>query len=161
MNERINRLPRYKDFPVPFFVTWRTDGVPDFKVMNEDNRMKCYTHRLCWICGEKLGSRIVFIGGPRAIELRMFVDGPMHRDCALDAMAICPYLIGTMDYATAPDLSKHAEGVAQMDVVRKQAPEKIGLYLTRDFDAVLLSGTFVFQPTEPISIEWRERKGHP
>lgn len=135
INERVARLPKWRGIPVPFFVTWREDGVPDFKVVSESNRMKCATERLCWICGEKLLAWVVFIGGPASAKSRLYVDGPMHDECARDAVKLCPFLAGRTDYAKEISLEKHAP-TTEIRHTRTEnvvAPEEVVLYKTRQF----------------------------
>jgi hypothetical protein len=168
MNPRLEKLPKWKGFPVPFFVTWRVDNIPDFKVVNEANRVRCAKENLCWICGERLDYWIFFIGGPHACAHGLFVDGPMHRECANDAMAICPFLIGTMDYATHFDMSKIPHEVrftgGETRAVSQIPPEKVGLLRTRGFDILLVqhprdpkAATWFFKVKNVSEITWRDR----
>lgn len=138
LSARVSRLPKFRGIPVPFFVTYRRDGSPDFKVINEKHRKKCATDHLCWICGERLDYWVVFIGGPRSAAARMYVDGPMHEECARDALALCPFLVGRMDYAKDLDLSKHPPGTPPRVIRESDAtpPEQLILFKTRAFKAV-------------------------
>lgn len=139
MNPKIEALPRWKNFPIPFFVTYTKDGTPDFKVINEQNRKRCAEEKLCWICGTPLDYWVVFIGGPLSAKNRLFTDGPMHEECARDALSICPFLLGSMDYA--PDSSfrwdKFDESVKVRDYShmssRTTPPEQNCLFKTRGF----------------------------
>lgn len=143
---------------IPFFATTRTDGTPDFKVINEKNRLRCANENLCWICGLPLEYWIIFIGGPKAIEQRLFVDGPMHPECAEISIKECPFLRGDKDYAEVIDLSKHEEGVEVHERVSKVAPLRVAKYLTRGFDIVTARGREWFFRAKPAKkIEWITR----
>ena len=68
------------------------DGNPDFKVIDEKKRMHALTYDLCHLCGKSLNRPVVFIGGEKSAKTLVFMDGPMHEDCALYAVKVCPYL---------------------------------------------------------------------
>jgi len=158
MHSRVAKLPQYKGIPIPFNATYRTDGTPDFKVVNEENRWRCANERLCWICGEPLEYWIVFVGGPRSCENRLFIDGPMHEECALDAVEICPFLAGRMDYAKTFDLSKHDPALKLEERVSHPPPEKIGLYKTRGFEVKTARNSWFFFAGKAKQITWVDRK---
>jgi hypothetical protein len=165
MNLKVEALPKWKNFPIPYFVTYTKDGIPDFKIINEENRRRCANERLCWICGQKIDYWIVFIGGPIAIKHRLFTDGPMHEECARDALEICPFLVGSMDYA--PDssfrLERFDETVQLRDYthlqVRQKPPDKIGVYKTRGFKVAVTKekNAWFFWAEKPISVVWTKR----
>jgi hypothetical protein len=161
VNERLTRLPQWRGFPIPFFVTYRTDGTPDFKVVDESKRIRCASEKLCWVCGEALGYRFVFLGGPNAAAARTYMDGPMHEECARDALRICPFLVGTMDYASDPDSSRHDLTVQTMPV-DQNAPEDMVIYKTRGFrtKGQLGTGNWVFIAAPATSLERVPRGKH-
>jgi hypothetical protein len=164
---KIDSLPKYKNFPVPFFVTYTKDYIPDFKVINEKNRERCATGRLCFVCGTKIGYWVTFIGGPNSCGHRLFTDGPMHTECSLGAMRICPFLLGTTDYS--PDTSLRPErfssDVKINSLTSVVPPEFTGIYLTRSFKTVTLSRNPVegwyFLADKPVSIRWFKRGEKP
>ncbi len=142
MNPRLAKRPQWHGFPVPFFATERIDGTWDFKVISERNRARCAQEHLCWVCGEGLLTPIVFLGGPESTKMRLYTDGPMHPECADDALALCPFMIGTMDYAQNFDLSKHKPENAQGFLTGEhrpdhlKPPEQIHRLVTNTFDIV-------------------------
>jgi hypothetical protein len=94
MPERIAALPQdpERHYPVPFFVAW-IDGKPDFRIADEEKRIRCIKEKLCWICGEKLGRYQVFVIGPMCAINRISAEPPMHRDCAEYSVRVCPFLL--------------------------------------------------------------------
>lgn len=90
--ERLKRFQLWKGYVVHFTVFIKPDGSPDFKVMNEDNRVRCFEKNWCHLCGLRMWPPYAFIGGPLCVEHRSFVDGPMHVDCAEYAARVCPFL---------------------------------------------------------------------
>lgn len=94
MPERIKNLPRdpERGYPVPFFVAW-IDGKADFRIADDEKRVRCVKERLCWICGEKLGRYLAFVIGPMCAINRISAEPPMHRDCAEYSARVCPFLL--------------------------------------------------------------------
>lgn len=94
MPDRIAALPQdpERHYPVPFFVA-SVNGKPDFRIADEEKRIRCVKERLCWICGEKLGRYIVFVIGPMCAINRISAEPPMHRDCAEYSVRVCPFLL--------------------------------------------------------------------
>ncbi len=94
MPKRIANLPRDPDrgYPVPFFVAY-IDGKPDFRIADDEKRLRCIKEKLCWICGEKLGHYIGFVIGPMCTINRISTEPPMHRDCANYSVRVCPFLL--------------------------------------------------------------------
>jgi hypothetical protein len=167
MNPRIAKLPTYKGIPIVFFASIDKNGVPDFKITDEDKRRRCATECLCWICGDSLTQPICFIGGPRGCEAGLFTDGPMHENCAYDAMEMCPWLCGRMDYAQHFNLDRHAKPVTLATTGRThQAPDKVGIYFCYGFDVVDIPpmpqrgflGCWLFKAYRPTRLIWRDRK---
>lgn len=86
--------PRDKrGFPIPASATV-TDGFIAFDVIDEPNRQHLIKHELCGLCGKKLFRGKFFVGGPKSAFAQngLYVDPPMHRDCAEYALKVCPYL---------------------------------------------------------------------
>jgi|GEM_PF-2807463 hypothetical protein len=167
MNPRVAKLPQYKGFPVPYFARIRMDGTPDFKITDEGKRQRCAIERRCWICGGLLGHYTAFLGGPVSVANRLFVDGPMHKDCAVDALALCPFMLGKTDYASNESFQpeRHAEPIefTRERPDQQKPPEKIGLLISRGFGIYqrrYLDGfVWFFQPFSPDAepVLWQER----
>lgn len=93
MPARIARLPRTESgYPAPFFVIIGPDGKPDPRILDPIKQVRCFTDRLCGICGERWDWWMFFISGPQALEHRVSADPPMHEECARYALKVCPYL---------------------------------------------------------------------
>jgi len=81
----------YKGKEVPYTLSRDRDGVPDFKAIDPKRIRKCLEKNLCGICGQRLGSPVVFVGGE---ESTRFNDPPNHPRCAARAFLSCPFLKG-------------------------------------------------------------------
>jgi hypothetical protein len=90
--------------------------------------------RLCGICGVKLGWWVCFVVGPLTLEERATYMPGNHRECALAALALCPYLA-----LEERDRSGRDVPVRQQIVPREILPEKptrLALVTTREYSTL-------------------------
>lgn len=80
-----------RGYPIPFFVPI-VDGKPNFRYASGQKLKLCVERKLCAICGKKLFEYSYLISGPIGMRNRVSTDGPMHRECAEFALAVCPHL---------------------------------------------------------------------
>jgi hypothetical protein len=86
---------------VPWFVQWFDGdkpsdyghGRPDFRVVDNRKMFEALKYLRCWICGEQLGRYFNFVIGPMCALNRITSEPPSHRDCALFAVAACPFMV--------------------------------------------------------------------
>lgn len=78
--------------PIPYVAARRSDGSPDFALVDPLRSLAAAQQRRCAVCGTKMGYWVAFIGGPKSVSTRTFVDGPAHEDCLVAAIGLCPYL---------------------------------------------------------------------
>lgn len=93
--DRMKGLPRDKrGFPVPCIVQYDAHGVPQFTVNNALIKQQVMLGRRCGICGGELGLFCWSVGGPNSAfhPNGAYIDPPMHRECLVYAMNVCPYL---------------------------------------------------------------------
>jgi hypothetical protein len=133
------------------------DGLPDFKVVHERNRLHAMKNWLCNLCGQRLEPDMVFIGGPACEDSRLFIDGPMHEECARYAISVCPYLQGKVwDHSKVPS---HLEGKPQynlktIDIAATGRPKKMGVFYSSGYRRVLLNNSWVFLSDPFMRIDW-------
>lgn len=149
---RIARLKRdIRGYPIPHTVAYRPDGSPDFRAIDQEKWLQAARLRRCGICGDVLGARIAFVGGPRSIANRIFTDLPMHRDCATYALRVCPFL-------AAPSFAYRRSIPEGMDVnthVSTVRPDRFGLAICKDFRlARLTSNDVVIVASKFERVEW-------
>jgi len=165
--ERLKDFPLYKGrYLVHYTVYVDPDGKPDFRVVDEANRMNALTYDLCHLCGQTLDRPVVFIGGPLCAENLVFMDGPMHEECALYSVKVCPYLANPHHGDEAKQLArgeatvnKHAdtEGVKIKTNEDMQAgrPARMALiYAERYFCGRTPSGTIVVIARDVIKTDF-------
>jgi hypothetical protein len=85
------KLPVVRGYPVPWFVEW-IEGVPDFRIMDGRKLVRAVREKLCWVCGQPLGSYMAFTIGPMCAVNRISSEPPSHRDCATFSARSCPFL---------------------------------------------------------------------
>jgi hypothetical protein len=80
-----------RQLPIPY-VHDTLDGRWDFTVALVERLNECILGRLCGQCGKPLGRRIAFVGGPISASTHAYNDAPMHEECALAALGLCPHI---------------------------------------------------------------------
>ena len=95
----LKSLPHFKGLPVPVTATVK-NGIPNFADINWKLMYQLGRLRKCALCGQNMSAKkyVVFIGGPRSAESRLFADGPAHPSCAFYATQVCPYLSTDKEY---------------------------------------------------------------
>lgn len=87
---RLERDPR--GYPIPWFVHRRANGAIDFRVMDPQRFIQATRGHRCWVCGDRLGKFIGFVGGPLSAAQRRYADPLAHVDCAEFSARVCPFL---------------------------------------------------------------------
>lgn len=161
--ERLKRFPMFKGrYLIHYTVFVGPDGQPDFKVVHSENRRNALAKNLCHLCGQKMAPPYAFIGGPLCVRGRLFMDGPMHEECARYAAKVCPYL-NSPDGGHSKAPPKH-EGmdcgdgkiiVTQTDEsVAAGRPDRIAICLTESYREVMYRGSVYIQAGPWIAVDW-------
>lgn len=111
--ERMKELPIDRGYPVPWFVDWvERDGVkvPEFRAMDPNKFVQAITLKLCWVCGQRLGSYLGFLIGPMCGVNRVSSEPPSHVECAKWSARNCPFL-------SRPHMERREMGKEYPDVV--------------------------------------------
>jgi hypothetical protein len=161
---RIRRLPVSRGYPVPWFVTWLSDGEPcergagepDFRIIVPEAIVVAVRHRRCWVCGGALGKYMAFVIGPMCAVNLNTAEPPSHLDCADWSARACPFL-------TRPHMRRN-EGKAKPEGVDwSNSP---GVALTRNPGVALVwtttsyrirldgQGGVLFQIGKPHDVRW-------
>lgn len=85
----------FRGLPVPFVVLKDDKGTHHFKINDNRKSLMCVTNKLCHICGRGLEiDNMWFIGGPGSSfdQHGVYIDGPVHKECGIYALQVCPYL---------------------------------------------------------------------
>jgi hypothetical protein len=151
MPERIKALPVHPNgYPIPFFVHQPKGKLVDLRIASPYAIASCHRDRVCWICGQKLGKFVCFIGGPLSTNNQVYNDGPMHRNCAEYALKVCPYLaISQVDRR-----GEAVPGYAVHDFQIKEKPERFGLLITNGWTIFKAETIYLFHAFNPIEMTW-------
>lgn len=127
---RLQRLPRdERGFAVPWFVHWQ-DGVPDYRVIGAGKIDRAVAGNRCWICGDRLGRNLAFVIGPMCAVNRVSAEPPSHRECALYAVQVCPFLSQPRMRRNDKNMPTH---VPPPGLMIERNPGVAAVWLTRDY----------------------------
>ena len=149
--ERMKSLPVERQYPVPWFVA-EIDGHYDFRVVGAGKRETAVNNKLCWICGERLGSTLVFVIGPMCAVNRVTAEPPNHRECAEFAAKACPFLIQQQTRRRENDMPEGACDAPGIGI--KRQPGVALLWLTKNYKQFKAPGGVLFRIGEPIELFW-------
>lgn len=142
-----------RGYPIPWMVQLDAHGLPDFRVTNADRWVLAVKAKLCAMCGDPLGRHLAFIGGPVSFRTRLFTDLPMHKECGLYAIQVCPFL-------AAPSF-RYATTLPSMDGVRTELqttemvptrPDRFFIATTHRYEVIQTSEGSVLAQAAPW--EW-------
>ncbi len=92
---RIQALPIFRGYPVPWFVAYPNgpEGEPEFRTADGKKWIAAVQQKLCWVCGQQLGSWLAFVLGPMCGITRTTSEPACHRECAEWSIHNCPFLV--------------------------------------------------------------------
>lgn len=155
--ERLRKFPLWRGYLVHHTVFIGDDGTPDFKVVDQRKQAEAYQRNLCHLCGEGLGSPVAFIGGPLCEKNRIFMDGPMHPECADYAAKVCPYLCNANGRHSGAEPRHAKDGSVKYSHVPEVAtgrPARMAVFTTAGYQ-VRLMGSVVVSLADPwIAVDY-------
>lgn len=85
-----------------------------------------------------MGKSVAFVGGKLSIKNRLFTDSPMHAECAIYALQVCPFLaMRKFGYVT-----HHNEDEVHVNqLVSNNRPEVFGMGIAEKYKIVPISPT--------------------
>lgn len=141
----------HRGYTIPWFVA-EIDGVLDLRIADSAKRVKAIRHRLCWVCGEKLGVHLTFVIGPMCVVNRVTSEPPVHMECGLYSVKACPFLTRPRaQYRTA----NMPEGCADPGgIALTHNPGACALYTTRSFGVMQLDNGFLLRLGDAESVQF-------
>jgi hypothetical protein len=151
--DRMKDLPvSAKGYPVPYFVKY-IDGVPDFRVMDEEKYARCLKNNVCWCCGKPLGRYKAFVGGPLVAINKISAEPPLHRDCAEFSVQACPFLL--LPKAKRRDTSDVTIEVSAMGgMMLDHNPTVTAMYMTASFKVTHDANGLLLRMGDPTEVIW-------
>lgn len=92
---RLAKRPRDKrGYPIPYSAYIDSKGNPQFTVNDIPRGRLISRNDLCPLCGEPNTRGRWFVGGslPAYHKDGLYIDAPMHNDCAHYALMVCPFI---------------------------------------------------------------------
>src|SRR5262249_34742716 len=89
--KRMRSLPIRRGYPVPWFVAM-VEGDYHFPAAGGRKFAAALNKRLCWVCGQPLGSKVSFVIGRICAINKTTSEPPNHRECAIFSATACPFL---------------------------------------------------------------------
>jgi hypothetical protein len=149
-----------KGYPVPWFVEW-VDDRPDFRIMDHEKWARAIRHKVCWLCGDVLGSYKTFVAGPMCGVNRTSAEPPSHFECATYAAKACPFL--TLPKAMRRDAGLPEHLRMKASTVEEHIIGGVGitrnpgvamLWTCRDYKLVRTPNGYIIRMGEPNHVEW-------
>lgn len=142
-----------RGYPIFFTAHTDADGKPNFRVQDPQKWERAIEKGLCGICGQKLGKRYAFVGGPVSMDSHFFADAPMHESCAIYAVQACPFI--AMPRFTY--MQHIAPGQALNPLVSDKRPEKFGIGITGKMKLVQLQGQTLIKAGKWLRVQfWKD-----
>ncbi len=127
---------RRRGIPIPY-VNEKDDHTADFAAIQSARVLTCARERLCGSCGQPLGWWLAFLGGPRTASERAYLDPPMHPDCALASLTLCPH-IARREHRRAPEHRISADTITP-ELMTETKPDRWVMGICRDYEARIIA----------------------
>lgn len=152
---RVRALPvdAARRLPVPYFATW-IDGRPDFRLVVPKRIVEAIRKDLCWICGQRLGTRRAFNIGPMCAVNRVAADPPSHRDCAIYAATHCPFLSNPRAVRRATGMPGEGRLGTPPGIMLRRNPGVALVWVTRRYTANRDGDGVLFRLGDPETTLW-------
>jgi hypothetical protein len=152
---RLKSLPiDARGYPVPAFVEW-IDGKPEFRVMSGAFFKKAVAHKLCWVCGQKLGTYQSFVIGPMCAINRTSSEPPCHHECAIWSAINCPFL-SRPHMVRREDEQINSNHLPETSLARN--PKCAGVWTTKNYTMFKAEGQsatgWLITMGTPTKVEW-------
>lgn len=149
--QRLRSLPIERGMPAPWF-TAVVDGHHDFRVTDAHKLPIAVKKKLCWICGQKLGSYLAFPIGAMCAINRTISEPPSHRECAEWSIKACPFLAQRQYDRRESNLPEGVEEAAGIGL--KRQPGAICLWITRRYTPFRAGKGVLFELGDPTEVLW-------
>lgn len=153
MPARLLSLPVERGYPVPWFVA-EVDGHWDFRIVDARKFKPAIEKRLCWICGQRLGTYLAFTIGPMCAINRTISEPPSHRECAEWSARACPFLTQREPERRTTGLPADVREAAGCGI--KRQPGVVLLWVTKSYKVIHAPGGsgILFQIGDPLETRW-------
>lgn len=140
-------------YPVPYFAGM-VNGEWDFRVVHPETFVRCVKQKLCWVCGQQLGSKYAFVAGPMCVITRTSAEPPCHYSCAKYAAIACPFLASPRMKRNEADLPEGHQNPAGVAIMRN--PGVAAVFISNKY-RVFDDGqgrALINMGVRPVRVEW-------
>lgn len=152
-----NRPKDPRGYPVPYNVFMTNDNQPVFSVNDQYKNWECADSKLCTICGWGLQADTWLIGGPLSAfhPQGAFLDLPVHKECGLYALQVCPYL-GIPNYANLKNAQAMGHKHGFIAETLTEANTKVPFFVfCKISNWKIIPTPFLISPTKPyLEVEY-------
>lgn len=160
LTPRLAKLPiDERGYPIPFFVVWvdskgeRAEpgtGKPEFRAADPVKHRLCLKDKLCWVCGEPLGTYKAFVLGPMCTVNRVTSEPPSHQDCAEWSVKGCPFL-------AKPQMVRREAGAPEGGCpghMIKENPGVMAIWVSKTYKPFWAGNGMLLKVGDPVSLTW-------
>lgn len=151
--DRMRTLPvDERGYPIPWFVDTNPEtGKRDFRIADGEKRVRAVNHRLCWLCGEKVGRNIAFVIGPMCAVNRNTSEPGCHLACAEFVVQACPFLmLPAAQYRTA----SLPGAVEQPPHGLPGNPGACCIWITETYRPYRVEHSWLIRVGDPVAVSW-------
>lgn len=159
--ERMARRPHFQGIPIPALTFVGDNGIPNFKIVDDQMVRKMKDEHKCGLCGEPLDYWIAFMVSEEEARTRFIFESPNHEECLRYAFNVCPWLYysnakyNSMEYTTEGYKVKSTHPDRESMNAR---PPKLGIYICNGYKNVINRGVRVCKAASPKRLDWIEGK---
>jgi hypothetical protein len=163
--EFLRHLPvdQRRKLPVPFMNVIDDDRW-DFTTITGPQVDRCIDEGLCSVCGRPLNYWISFVGNEKSGANHRFTDPPMHEECALASLRLCPIMQhGNMARAKAPRVKPRDGETVILPNSSRVRPGAWVMAITQRYTVKSLAGyppSFISGPYKRVRA-WRNKDDGP
>jgi hypothetical protein len=148
----LSRPIDHRGFPVPWFVTKKTDdGKWDFVNIEHKRMVEALKKQVCWVSGQPLGVNKAFCVGPMCVINRTAGDPPVKLEIALWSVQVCPFMSRPLARRTGKHEKETTDNAGIDGVAILRNPGVTAIYVSRDSKYECGRG---FNMGAPVSVSW-------
>lgn len=152
----LHRPTDHRGFPVPWFVTNKTDdGKWDFVGIDRSRMIEAVKFNKCWVSGQKLGKFKAFCVGPMCVINRTAGDPPTTKEIALWSVKVCPFMSRPLARRAAKNEDQQIDGAGIDGIGIMRNPGVTAVWVTKNSEYQRGRGFYL---GDPVEVTWW-RKG--
>ena len=141
-----------RGFPVPWFVTEKTDdGLWDFVSIKQERMFEALKYEKCWVSGQRLGRFKAFCIGPMCAINRTAGDPPCTKEIALWSAKVCPFMTRPRARRAARNEDQQVEGAGIDGIGIMRNPGVTAVWVSKNSEYQRGRGFYL---GDPVDVTW-------